>query len=119
MSLLFNPEAEEEELYTAYGFTVYGKINYYHSIFKDEYEKVLISIRIVNAEKDINIPLGNNFIMMTNFNRTVDNFLYWIYTEKLDDFAIENGIYDTLCSCNSIFNYLIDNKKRRENKHEN
>lgn len=117
MGIIYNANVEETELYTAYGMTVYGKINRYEwSIFTDrDDEDCLISLRITTKNGElINEFLGNNCIFYDNFVRTIDNFLYWIKTEQPDLFLIRKQIEKVLQQTDSIFNSLIQNRKTAE-----
>ena len=81
MGIIYNRNVEEKELYSAYGMTVYGKENDYDwAIYPDRSrEKCYISLRINDGKNDIiNMVLGNRCIFKENFDRTIDNFLYWI-----------------------------------------
>ena len=71
----------EKELYSAYGMTVYGETELYGWTIYDNKpnERVIISLRIVRNKKDFYKQyLGNRCIFEENFNRTIDNFLWWI-----------------------------------------
>lgn len=117
MGINYNVNVEEKELYSAYGMTVYGKENDYDwSIYQDNTrEKCYISLRINNGEKDIiNITLGNRCIFKENFDRTIDNFLYWIHKDLPSDDAIENTVFKVLTCTDSIFNYWTENRKQKE-----
>lgn len=108
---------EEKRIYEAYGMTVYGKQDRYTwSIYPDKPdEDVFTTLRI---EKDgnnlLDIQLGNRCIFEENFNRTIDNFLWWIEKDKPDSYSIENAVFKNLCETNSLFNHLIGNRKRKE-----
>lgn len=108
---------EEKRIYEAYGMTVYGKQDRYTwSIYPDKPdENVFTMLRI---EKDgnnlLDIQLGNRCIFEENFNRTIDNFLWWIEKDKPDSYSIENAVFKNLCETNSLFNHLIGNRKRKE-----
>ena len=121
MGIIYNEKVEEKKLYAAYGLTVYGKINMYDwTIFPDrEPEECLITLRISHGETDIfQMYLGNNCIMYDNFDRTIDNFLYWIQKENPDVIDIEKQVYDSLCSSDCLFNRRIENLKFRHRKEE-
>ena len=49
---------------------------------------------------------------------TLDNFLFWIVEENPDEYAIEKQVYQSLCASNTLFNHLIDQKKRRKKAEE-
>lgn len=121
MGIIYNSNVEEKELYSAYGMTVYGKENDYDwTIYPDRpREKCYISLRITNTingkENDIiNVILGNRCIFKENFDRTIDNFLYWIEKDMPFDDAIENAVFKSLACTDSIFNHLIEQRKRKE-----
>ena len=73
---------EEKELYSAYGITVFGKVNEYEwTIYPDrKNEECLTSLRITgkNGNNLYDRSLGNRCIFKDNFDRTIDNVLYWI-----------------------------------------
>ena len=121
MSIIYNSNVEEKELYSAYGMTVYGKENDYDwTIYPDRpREKCYISLRINNGTNDIiNLMLGNRCIFKENFDRTIDNFLYWIDKDFPFDDAIENAVFKSLTCADSIFNHLIEQRKYRERQEE-
>lgn len=125
MGIIYNSNVEEKELYSAYGMTVYGKENNYEwSIYPDRpTEKCYISLRITNIingkeNEIINITLGNRCIFKENFDRNIDNFLYWIEKDMPFDDAIENAVFKSLTCADSIFNHLIEQRKYRERQEE-
>lgn len=109
---------EEKELYSAYGMTVFGKVNEYEwTIYPDRKNgECLTSLRIEgeNGNNLYDRSLGNRCIFKDNFDRTIDNVLYWIDRDCPDILDIENVIEKNLCSSGSIFNYLINNRKMKE-----
>lgn len=108
---------EEKQIYTAYGMTVYGVENKYDwTIYPDRpTENVYTNLRIKKDGTDIvNVPVCNRCIFKENFNRTIDNFLYWIDKDKPDSYEIENAVFRTLTEANSLFNHSINNRKRKE-----
>lgn len=125
MGIIYNSNVPEKKLYSAYGMTVYGKENDYDwTIYPDKpREKCYISLRIINIingkENDIiNITLGNRCIFKENFDRTIDNFLYWIEKDFPFDDAIENAVFKVLTCTDSIFNHRMENRKRKERQEE-
>lgn len=125
MGIIYNGNVEEKELYSAYGMTVYGKENDYDwTIYPDRpREKCYISLRITNIingkqNEIINITLGNRCIFKENFDRTIDNFLYWIDKDFPFDDAIENAVFKSLTCTDSIFNHRIEMRKYRERQDE-
>lgn len=124
MGIIYNSNVEEKELYSAYGMTVYGKENNYEwLIYSDRpTEKCYISLRIVNmingkANDIINMVLGNRCIFKENFDRTIDNFLYWIDKDSPSDYIIEKAVFKSLTCADSLFNHLIEQRKWKE-RHE-
>ena len=121
MGIIYNGNVEEKELYSAYGMTVYGKENDYDwTIYLDRpREKCYISLRINNGTNDIiNLTLGNRCIFKENFDRTIDNFLYWIKNDVPSNYIIENAVFKSLTCADSIFNHLIEQRKYRERQEE-
>ena len=125
MGIIYNSNVEEKELYSAYGLTVYGKENDYDwTIYPDRpREKCYISLRITNIingkeNEIINIILGNRCIFKENFDRTIDNFLYWIKNDIPSDYIIENAVFKSLTCADSIFNHLVEQRKYREHQEE-
>lgn len=108
---------EEKRLYGAYGMAVYGVENKYDwTIYLDRPdENVYTSLRI---EKDgnniIDIQLGNRCIFEENFNRTIDNFLWWISKDNPNSYDVEQSVFKSLTQTDSLFNHLIGNRKRKE-----
>lgn len=127
MGLVYSfSETKEEKLYEAYGMTVYGNVNKYEwSIYPDRPdEEVYTSIRIEKDGEDIaNENLGNRCIFKEVFERTIDNFLWWLDQAKPDPYDVERMILKSLCENNSLFNYRIESRKQkmlekyRENEH--
>ena len=121
MGIIYNSNVEEKELYSAYGMTVYGKENDYDwTIYPDrQREKCYISLRINDGTNDIiNLTLGNRCIFKENFDRTIDNFLYWIDKDFPSNYVIENAVFKSLTCTDSIFNHLIGQRKYRELQEE-
>ena len=121
MGIIFNNNVEEKELYSAYGMTVYGKENNYDwTIYPDKpREKCYISLRINDGKTDIiKMALGNRCVFKENFDRTIDNFLYWIKNDIPSDYIIENAVFKSLTCADSIFNHLIEQRKYRERQEE-
>ena len=119
MGLILNNNVEESKIMSAYGLTVYGKINRYIWTISDKAEeKALITIRIADAEgNDIfSMQMGNRCIFQCRIDDTMDNFLYWIAMEKPDTYSIEKQVYKSLCQSDSLFNHLIRQKKDRQRK---
>lgn len=113
MGIIYDEAVTEEKMYSAYGLTVYGKINRYVSTISGRQENVVISIRIANTEDDIlSMNMGNNIIFQNTFNRTIDNFLYWITTENPDQYDIEKQVFESLCRSDCWFNNRIERQKR-------
>lgn len=118
MGIIYDKNAKEKELYSAYGLTVYGKENRYESIWSPDVKFVFVTLRISDGEKDlVNESLGNNCIFPGTFESTIDNFLWWIQKDKPDEYDIKKTIQKSLCSSDCLFNSRIENRKRRE-KHE-
>ena len=119
MGLILNNNVEESKIMTAYGLTIYGKINRYIWTISDRAEEnALITIRIADAEgNDIfSMQMGNRCIFQCRIDDTMDNFLYWIATEKPDTYSIEKQVYKSLCQSDGLFNHLIRQKKDRQRK---
>lgn len=113
---------EEKRIYEAYGMIVYGtQDRYAWSIYPDKPdENVYTSLRIEKDGKNIlDIKLGNRCIFEENFNRTIDHFLWWIKKDKPDEYDIKKAVYKSLCASDSLFNHLIENRKRKEQTEAN
>ena len=113
---------EEKQLYSAYGLTVYGRQDRYEwTIYSNKPdENVYTSLQIErNGEEVYNRNLGNRCIFEENFNRTIDNFLWWIDKDNPDTYDIDNAVIKDLCETNSLFNHLIGNRKRKEQAEAN
>ena len=120
MGVIYNSNTEEKKLYYAYGLTVYGKINrYIWTIYNNKEDECIITLRIVNSEGNnvIDMILGNNCIIFDNFDRTIDNFLYWMSTENPEREQIEKQVFKSLCQTDPLFNHQFELRKfaaRRE-----
>lgn len=114
MGIIYDGNVEEKKLYKAYGLTVYGKINrYVWTIYNEKEDKCIIALRIADSDGNniLDMYLGNNCSMYDIFDRTIDNFLYWISTENPDAEQIEKQVYQSLCQSNCWFNHRITTKK--------
>ena len=121
MGLILNNNVEESKIYSAYGLTVYGKINRYIWTISDRAEeKALITIRIADAEgNDIfSMNMGNNVILQSRIDDTMDNFLYWIAKDQPDAYDIEKQVFKSLCASNCLFNHSIRQRKQNEKRKE-
>ena len=115
MGIIYDKNAKEKELYSAYGLTVYGKENRYESIWSPDVKSVFVTLRISGGEKDlVDEHLGNNCIFPGTFKSTIDNFLWWISNDKPDDYDVKSHILKCLCSSNCLFNTQIENRKWKE-----
>ena len=117
MGLIYSfSETKEEKLYEAYGMVVYGNVNKYTwTIYPDRPdEEVYTSIRIEKDGEDIvNEKLGNRCIFKEVFERTIDNFLWWLDQDKPDPYDVEKIIFKSLCENSSLFNYRIESRKQK------
>ena len=121
MGLILNNNVEESKIMTAYGLTVYGKINRYVWTISDRAEEnALITIRISDAEgNDIfSMNMGNNVILQSRIDDTMDNFLYWIAKDHPDKYDIEKQVFKSLCASNCLFNHSIRQRKQNEKRKE-
>ena len=119
MGIIYDKEAKEKKLYKAYDMTVYGKeMTYNWSIYPDKPDELCVtSLRITKGNEDVfKTELGNNCIFKDNFDRTIDNFLYYIEKDKPDTFNIEQTMFKTLAQSNSIFNHRMEQRKKAEQK---
>ena len=115
MGIIYDKDAKEKELYSAYGLTVYGKENRYDSIFSPDVKSVYITLRISNGERNlVDEHLGNNCIFPNTFNLTIDNFLWWLFKDKPDKYDVEKMISKCLCASDCLFNTRIENRKWKE-----
>lgn len=121
MGLILNNNVEESKIMSAYGLTVYGKMNRYVWTISDRAEEnALITIRIADAEGNniFDMNMGNNVILQSRIDDTLDNFLYWIAKEKPDAYDIEKQVFKSLCASNCLFNHSIRQKKQAEKRKE-
>ncbi|MCM1234784.1 MAG: hypothetical protein NC489_32175 [Ruminococcus flavefaciens] len=119
MGLIYNSNVEEAKIYQAYSLTVYGKINRYEwEVFDRDTENALITIRITDKNNiDIfTMYMGNNCILQSRIDDTMDNFLFWIVENKPDKYDIETQIYKSLCASDSLFNNKIKQQKLKKQK---
>lgn len=113
---------EEKRIYEAYGMTVYVKQDRYTwSIYTDKPDENVFTMLRIDKDGNnlLDIQLGNRCIFEENFDRTIDNFLWWIEKDKPDSYSIENAVFKNLCETNSLFNHLIGNRKRKEQAEAN
>ena len=119
MGLILNNNVEESKIYSAYGLTVYGKVNrYVWTIDNNREENALTTIRVVDAGgNDIfSMYMGNRCIFQCRIDDTMDNFLYWIAKDQPDEYRIENQVFKSLCQADSLFNHSIFNRKQKEKR---
>ena len=121
MGLILNNNVEETKIMSAYGLTVYGKINRYVWILEgNREEKALITIRIEDTEGNniFDMNMGNNVILQSRIDDTLDNFLYWIAKDQPDAYDIEKQVFKSLCASDCLFNHSIRQKKQAEKRKE-
>ena len=121
MGLILNNNVEESKIYSAYGLTVYGKINRYIWTISDRAEeKALITIRIADAEGNniFSMQMGNRCIFQSRIDDTMDNFLYWIAKDQPEAYTIEKQVFKSLCASDCLFNHSIRQKKQAEKRKE-
>ena len=95
MGIIYNENVQESKIYQAYGLTVYGKINrYVWATRENQEENALTAIRIVDASGNdiLFMHLGNNVILQSIIDSTIDNFLYWILEDKPDAYTIKKQV---------------------------
>lgn len=121
MGIIYNGNVEEKKLYKAYGLTVYGKINrYVWTIHNGKEDECIITLRISDNDRNniLDLYLGNNCAMYDTFDRTIDNFLYWISTENPDSEQIEKQVFESLCQSDCWFNHRIQTRKFNAKREE-
>lgn len=121
MGIIYDGNVEEKKLYKAYGLTVYGKINrYVWTIHNEKEDECIIALRIANNNGNnlLDMYLGNNCIMYDTFDRTIDNFLYWINTENPDTEQIKKQVFESLCKSDCWFNDRIRTRKFNAEREE-
>lgn len=119
MGLIWNEKVKETKILEAYGLVAYGKINRYDWGYREN-EDALITLRITDIENNeiFSIYLGNNCILQSQIDDTLDNFLYWISQEHPNCRAIEKQVYDSLTQSNCFFNDMVARKKMQQRKEE-
>ena len=121
MGIIYDGNVEEKKLYKAYGLTVYGKINrYVWTIHNNKEDECIITLRIADSDGNniLDMYLGNNCSMCDTFDRTIDNFLYWISTENPDAEQIEKQVFESLCQSDCWFNDRIQMRKFNDQRKE-
>ena len=121
MGIIYDGNVEEKKLYKAYGLTVYGKINrYVWTIYNGKEDECIITLRIADSDGNnlLDMYLGNNCIMYDTFDRTIDNFLYWINTENSDTEQIKKQVFESLCKSDCWFNDRIRTRKFNAEREE-
>ena len=117
MGLILNYNVEETKILSAHGLTVYGKINRYLWTLDQKEENALINLRIVSNIDNtpvFSMDMGNRCIFQARVDDTLDNFLYWIATEKPDVYSIKKQVYKSLCQSDSLFNYLVEQRRLKK-----
>lgn len=121
MGIIYDGSVEEKKLYKAYGLTVYGKINrYVWTIHNGKKDECIITLRITDSDGNniLDMYLGNNCSMYDTFDRTIDNFLYWIVSENPDVEQIEKQVFESLCQSDCWFNDRIRMRKFNDQRKE-
>ena len=121
MGIIYDGNVEEKKLYKAYGLTVYGKINrYVWTIHNGKEDECIITLRIADSAGNnvFDMYLGNNCIMYDTFDRTIDNFLYWVNTENPDTEQIKKQVFESLCQSDCWFNDRIQMRKFNDQRKE-
>lgn len=121
MGIIYDGNVEEKKLYKAYGLTVYGKINrYVWTIHNGKEDECIITLRISDNDRNniLDLYLGNVCIMYDTFDRTIDNFLYWISMENPDAEQIEKQVYESLCQSDCWFNHRMQTRKFNDQRKE-
>ena len=121
MGIIYDGNVEEKKLYKAYGLTVYGKINrYVWTIHNGKEDECIITLRISDSTGNniLDLYLGNHCVMYDTFDRTIDNFLYWINTENPDTEQIKKQVYESLCQADCWFNDRIRTRKFNDQREE-
>jgi len=121
MGIIYDGNVEEKKLYKAYGLTVYGKINrYVWTIHNGKEDECIITLRISDNDRNniLDLYLGNICIMYDTFDRTIDNFLYWISTENPDVEQIKKQVFESLCQSDCWFNDRIRMRKFNDRRKE-
>ena len=121
MGIIYDGNVEEKKLHKAYGLTVYGKINrFVWTIHNNKEDECIITLRISDNDRNniLDLYLGNVCIMYDTFDRTIDNFLYWISTENPDAEQIEKQVYQSLCQSDCWFNDRIRTRKFNAEREE-
>lgn len=121
--IIENKEAKQELLYNAYGFSVYGIMATYEWTYdaSGRTEKCLTRIIFKDAEgKEIyNRYLGNNIVFMHVFDRHIDNVLWFLDHETVDEWTIDHDIIQkTLIENGTFFSYRIEQRKNKEKQEE-
>lgn len=102
---------EEKEVYSAYGMTVYCVEN--ENIWLKNHDSVYTAIRIErNGEDIVDIGLDINYIDKRNFEKSIDNFLWWINEDKPEKSYTESAVYAWLTESNNFLNYRIESRKK-------
>lgn len=121
MGLIYNENVQESKIYEAYGLTVYGKINrYVWATRENQEENALTTIRIVDTLGNdiLFMHLGNDVILQSIIDNTIDNFLFWIAEDKPDAYTIKKQVYRSLCASDCLFNHKIRQKKERQKRED-
>lgn len=115
-----NKEAKTELLYQAYGFSVYGKVSIYEWTYdgSGRTEKCLADhIIFKDAENNILCDryLGNNIIFMHVFDKNIDNILWYLDHETVDNWTIDHDIIQKVLIENGcFFSHRIEQRKQKE-----
>lgn len=121
--IIDNREAKQELLYSGYGFTVYGTMATYRWTYDESgrEEKCLTRISINNADNKelINRYLGNNIIFMHVFDKNIDNILWSLSRDSIDEWQLDHEIIQKVLIENCcFFSHRIEQRKQKEKQEE-
>ena len=125
MGLILNNNVEESKIMSAYGLTVYGKINRYVWTISDRAEEnALITIRIADAEGNniFDMNMGNNVILEGCFQKHIDNILWYLSHDtdfdRSNSYDFDKLVTDVLIKNSALFSYRIEQRKQKEKRKE-
>lgn len=121
--ILENKNVQIELLYSAYGFSVYGKVSIYKWTYdgSGRTEKCLADHITINNSDNNQIYdryLGNNVVFMRIFDKNIDNILWYLNHETVDNYGLDKIIQEALIENSNFFSHRVEQRKQKEKQEE-
>jgi len=110
-----------ENIYAAYGYTVYARSGIYHwtaGVTNRTEDNIYTEIDIKDpaGETTFRYVGYNRFIFSNILEKNIDCFLWWIKTDHPDAYDIEKTFEKAVLENSCLFSYKINQRKEEERK---